>query len=187
MNHNIHNIETAPDAAKPLLESAQKAFGFLPNLLGVLAASPATLEAYLTLNKLLGETSLTPVEQQVAILAISAENDCHYCMAAHSVVGKMTGVSEADIQSLRNETPIADAKLEALRDFAKTLVAKRGWADESDMEAFFSAGYTRQSALDVVLAVSFKIISNYTNHIFDTPLDDAFAKQAWQKPERVIA
>ena len=73
----------------------------------------------------------------MAILAISAENDCHYCMAAHSVVGKMTGVSEADIQSLRNETPIADAKLEALRSFAKTLVAKRGWADESDMEAFF--------------------------------------------------
>ena len=99
----------------------------------------------------------------------------------------MTGVSEADIQSLKNETPLANAKLEALRSFAKTLVAKRGWADESDMEAFFSAGYTRQSALDVVLAVSFKTISNYTNHIFDTPLDLAFAKQAWQKPERVIA
>ena len=82
----VHTIDTAPVESVPFLQSAQQSMGFVPNLIGVLAESPAAVEAYLTLMSIFEKSSLTPVEQQVAILAISRTNECDYCIAAHSVV-----------------------------------------------------------------------------------------------------
>ena len=83
------------------------------------------------------------------------------------------------IAAVRDERPIPDARLEALRRFAETVVDKRGWATEDDVQAFLAAGFGRQQVLEVILGVAFKTISNYANHLVDTPLDDAFAGQAW--------
>jgi len=81
----LHTKESAPEASKPLLEQVEKGFGFVPNIFGVMSESPAATEAYLTLNKMVQEkTSLSPVEQQVALLAISERNGCDYCVAAPS-------------------------------------------------------------------------------------------------------
>ena len=66
-----------------------------------------------------------------------------------------------------------------MRRFAETVVDKRGWATEDDVQAFLAAGFGRQQVLEVILGVAFKTISNYTNHLVDTPLDEAFAGQAW--------
>ena len=81
----VHTIETAPDQSVALLQGAQKAFGFVPNLIGVLAESPAVAEAYLTLSQIFDKSSLNPVERQVAILAISRYNECDYCMAGREI------------------------------------------------------------------------------------------------------
>lgn len=54
-----HTTETAPAASKPLIERAQKAYGFLPNLLATMAESPAMLEGYMTLASIFDKTSLT--------------------------------------------------------------------------------------------------------------------------------
>ena len=84
------------------------------------------------------------------------------------------------IAAIRNDQPIADPKLEALRVFATAMVDKRGWLADGDVSAFLEAGYSKAQILDVVLAVSLKTLSNYANHITETPLDAAFASQAWQ-------
>jgi uncharacterized peroxidase-related enzyme len=177
---NVHTIDTAPDASRPLLEGAQKAFGFVPNLIGVLAESPAVAEAYLTLSQIFDKSSLTAVERQVAILAISRYNECDYCMAAHSVIAAMQKVPPDVIQAVRDDQPIADAKLEALRVFASAMVDKRGWLAEDEVAAFLEAGYSKAQVLEIVLAASLKTVSNYANHLAETPLDDAFASRAWE-------
>ena len=179
-NFNVHTIDTAPDQSRPLLEGAQQAFGFVPNLIGVLAESPATAEAYLALGQIFDKSSLTAVERQVAILAISRYNECTYCVAAHSVIASMQKVPTDVIEAVRNDQPIADTKLEALRAFATAVVDKRGWLADGDVSAFLDAGYSKAQILDVVLAVSLKTLSNYANHITETPLDAAFASRAWQ-------
>ena len=161
--------------------------GSVPNLIGVLAESPAVVEAYLTLTKIFDQSSLSPVERQVAILAISRINECDYCMAAHSVIGSMQNVPADVIQSIRNDQSIADAKLEALRTFAASVIEKRGWMSEDDVAAFRSAGYSQAQVLEVVLAASLKTLSNYANHLAETPLDDAFASRAWQPLKRPAA
>jgi len=176
----VHTIDTAPQQSVPLLQGAQKAFGFVPNLIAVLAESPAVVEAYLTLTQIFDKSSLTATERQVAVLAISRTNECDYCMAAHSVVASMQDVPADVIQAIRNDKPIADAKLEALRTFAATVIEKRGWLSDDDVAAFRFAGYNQAQVLEVVLAASLKTLSNYANHVAETPLDDAFASREWR-------
>lgn len=176
----VHTKDSAPAESAPLLESAEQAFGFIPNLLGVFAESPATLEGYLSLSQLVDKSSLTPVERQVAILAISRFNECHYCVAAHSVIAGAQGASDAVVDAIRNDRPIDDARLEALRTFARRVVEKRGWVAENEIAEIRNAGFTNAQVLEVVLAAAMKTLSNYVNHLADTPLDDAFSGQAWE-------
>ncbi len=178
----VHTIESAPEKAKPLLAASKKAYGFIPNLHGVFAEAPALLEGYQALSEVYGRSSLSAAEQQVVLLAVSYENACHYCVAAHTGAGKMAGLSDENIEALRNGAPLPDAKLEALRQFTQRMVQSRGWPGDAAIEAFLQAGYTKQQLLDVILGIAVKTMSNYTNHLAHTPLDEVFKANAWQKP-----
>lgn len=178
-NFAVHTKQTAPEKSVALLESVEKAFGFVPNLIGTMAESPAAAKGYLTIGEIFDETSFSRTERQVVILAASRYNECHYCMAAHSVVAEMQKVPDDVIEAIRADRPITDPKLEALRAFTTAVVDKRGWVSDHDIEAFLEAGYTKEQILEVILGVSMKTLSNYVNHIAHTPLDTAFAGKAW--------
>jgi len=180
MTLNVLKIEDAPEQARPLLEKADQKYGFVPNLLGVMAHAPATLEAYMTLSGLFDKTSLSPTERQVVLLAISAENECAYCVSAHTAIARMQNLDPDVVEAIRDGKPIPDDKLEALRRFAVELVTSRGWPSDEAKQAFHDAGYTDAHALEVILGVGMKTLSNYTNHMAETPLDDAFADAAWE-------
>ena len=177
----IHNIESAPTEAKPLLENSQKAYGMIPGLHGVLAASPQLLKAYQDLHELFTETSFNNDELTVVWQTINVEHACHYCVPAHTGIAKMMKVDDAIINALRDETPLADAKLEALRTLTLSLTRNRGNVSQADLEAFYAAGYGEQQVLEIILGLSQKVISNYTNHIANTPVDAAFQPFAWKK------
>lgn len=184
---DVHTKETAPEQSRELLSQAESTFGFIPNILGVFAESPAVLKAYLELGRIFDESSFSPAERQVAILATSRFNECHYCMAAHSTIAEMQGVPEQAIEAIRNDGTIADPRLEALRKFVTAAVDKRGWVSEQDIAEFEEAGFERSQVLEVILAISFKTLSNYVNHLADTPLDDAFAEREWKSGGRRVA
>lgn len=175
-----HTLETAPDEAKPVLEGVQKGLGFVPNLLAYMAESPALVKGYTTLSGIFEKANLSPTERQVVLLTVSRNNACHYCMAAHTSIAQMQKVPSDVIRALRDGTAINDPKLEALRTFTAKVVESRGYPDADDMSAFLSAGYGKQHALDVVLGIGLKTLSNYTNHIVETDVDEAFAANAWQ-------
>ncbi|WP_055436343.1 carboxymuconolactone decarboxylase family protein [Lacinutrix algicola] len=177
----IHNIESAPTEAKPLLENSQKAYGMIPGLHGVLAASPQILKAYQDLHQLFTETSFNNDELTVVWQTINVEHACHYCVPAHTGIAKMMKVNDSITEALRNETPLADSKLEALRTMTLSIVRNRGNVSQANLEAFYAAGYGEQQVLEIILGLSQKVISNYTNHIANTPVDEAFQKFAWKK------
>ncbi|GHF17946.1 hypothetical protein GCM10017044_10550 [Kordiimonas sediminis] len=186
-NFTTYTIDTAPVKAKPFLEGAKNVYGFVPNLLGTMAEAPALLEGYLTLAGIFDKTSLTETERQIILMTNNRLNGCTYCMAAHTTISQMANVPADVIDALRSNTPIADAKLEALRVFAGVVTETRGWPEETDIEAFLAAGYTRQTVLEVILGTSVKVMSNYTNHVAETKLDDAFAPNAWSEANLVAA
>src|SRR5579875_1716672 len=101
----VHTLETAPAEVHGLFEEVQKAYGFVPNLLAVMAEAPPVAKAYPALSRLFEETSLTPAEKQVVLLAVSYENNCTYCMAAHSGGAERAGVSSEAIAALRAGHP----------------------------------------------------------------------------------
>ena len=183
----IHTLETAPEASKPLLENAVKSYGMVPNLIGLFAESPELLEAYQEIARLFSSTSLSAVEQNVVWLAINVEHECHYCVPAHTFIAQQAGVDEPTIKALREATPIPDPKLEALRSFTLKVVRNRGNVADQDVEAFLAAGFTKRNILDVLLGVAHKTISNYTNHLAKTPVDAPFQAFAWDAPANAAA
>lgn len=174
----VHTRDTAPERARATLAQVEKAFGFIPNLTGMLAESPAALEGYLAVAAAFGRSGLSKTEQQVVLLATSVENECHYCVAAHSTLAAGDGVPAEVVGAIRGGAPLADPKLEALRRFTQAVVERRGWV-EDELPAFLAAGYTRANALDVITGVTQKTLSNYANHIAATPVDPPFQPHLW--------
>lgn len=181
----LHTLASAPAGSLPTLEAANKGLGFIPNLYAHLAESPVTLQAYKQLGALLEQSAFTPEEQQVILLAVSVENRCTYCVAAHSFIARNMVKAGADtITSLRSGGALQNAKLNVLATFTRAVVRERGWvADSQELKNFFGAGYTKQHALEVILGVAMKTVSNYANHLTDTPVDAAFANEAWEAPD----
>lgn len=174
-----HDLESVPEGSRETLAQVKQKYGFVPNLMGVLAESPAALNAYLSLGALVEKSSFTPVEQQALFLAVSVENRCEYCVSAHSAIAKMQQVPEQALEALRQEGRIEDPRLQALSRFAREVVRQKGWVSEEEVEQFLSAGFTKAQMLEVLVVVAMKTLSNYTNHIADTPLDEAFKPSAW--------
>jgi len=170
-----YQINTAKKESIPALKKAEQLFGFVPNLIAALAESPATVNAYLQLNRLFDSTSFTSVERQVIMLTISRYADCQYCLAAHSTISKMLKVSDERVNAIIYGHPVTEPKLEALRIFTHLVVEKQGKLANWDLTNFYQAGYIKQQVLEVILGVSFMTLSNYVNHINDTPIDMVFA------------
>ena len=177
----IHTTETAPEGSKEILAGAQKSLGFIPNLYGIMAEAPSALKAYNGLSDNFEKSSFTATEKQIVLLATSYVNECNYCMAVHSTVAQMYKVSQDVIDALRNNKPITDPKLEALRKFTNAIVEKRGWVSDKEINEFIIAGYSKAQVLEVVVGVTQKTLSNYINHIVKTPLDAAFEPNKWTK------
>jgi len=176
----VHTKQTTPAESVPILEQTQRTYGFIPNLMGVLSESPATAKAYLTLGGIFDESSFTATERQVVLLTTSRINECHYCMAAHSTVAEMQKVPGDVVDAIRDNQPIEDVKLEALRVFTSRVVERRGWVGDEHIQAFLGAGYDKQQIIEVILGIALKSISNYVNHISETPVDDAFGAKTWK-------
>jgi uncharacterized peroxidase-related enzyme len=177
-----HTLESAPAAARPLLEAAKAKLGFIPNLYGNLAEAPAALQAYFDLSAHFDQTSFTPVERQVVLLAISTENNCEFCVAAHSVIARqMVKVPSAVVDALRASTPLPDARLQALAAFTRAVVRDRGFVTPAALGAFLKAGFTHRQVIEVVLGVSMKTLSNYVNHLTGTRTNSEFAAEAWKR------
>ncbi len=75
-----------------------------------------------------------------------------------------------------NKTPLANPKLEALRETTLAITRERGVISNEQIEKFFEAGYGKQQLLEIILGLSQKVMSNYTNHLAETPVDEAFQK-----------
>ena len=177
MPFKVHTIETAPADARETLGTLAKNYGFVPNLAGAVAESPATLAALLGFMSAYDAKAMTlsPVERQVVLLAVSVKNKCEYCTAAHSMLASMNGLDRAEIDHLQQGRPLGDARLETLRRFGETIVDKRGWVSESDLETLFAAGFAKAQVFEVIFGVALKTLTNYANHVAKPPVNAQFA------------
>ncbi len=177
--------QTAASAASPadaILEGTQSQLGFVPNMYAAMANAPGLLDTYRQgYDHIRQRSGFTPAEQEVIFLTISRFHGCNYCMAAHSMIAEnMSGTPADVVQAIRDDQAIADPRLAALNRFTRVLVESRGLPGRADVEDFLAAGYDEQRILQIVLAIAVKTLSNFSNHLFHTEVDAAFASHAWQ-------
>jgi AhpD family alkylhydroperoxidase len=186
----LYTPANAPEGSKAQLAATTKAWGFTPTLHATLAESPAALIGYDTLFGLVAQSTLSPVEQQVAYQAINVFHGCEYCTMGHTYLSRAAGMDEPTVQALRNDQAPADPKLAALWNFARSVVETRGMSGDAAVDAFIAAGFSKANVLDVVAIIATKTISNYTNHLTHTPKEGFMADPslAWSaSPVRMAA
>jgi uncharacterized peroxidase-related enzyme len=169
-----------PDAAG-LLDVAHKTMGMIPNMYGHMAQVPALLSAYAHgYEQFRTASGFTPAEQEVVLLAISRENACTYCVAAHSTLADgPSRVPVAVTNAIRDDAPVPDARLGALAAFTRTMVSSRGRPTQDQVHAFHRAGFSDRDVFAIILAIGVKTLSNYSNHFTDPELDAPFVPRAW--------
>ncbi|MEL7486961.1 MAG: carboxymuconolactone decarboxylase family protein [Pseudomonadota bacterium] len=181
VDFTIHAKSDADGERKETLEAVEKKYGFVPNLLGGLAEAPSAARAYIALGEEVGKSSFTPTERHVAWFAVNYYNNCHYCMPAHTAIAKSEKIADDVIEAARHGGGYADVRLQALHDFLTALVDQHGAVSDETVQKFIDAGFTRQNVLEAVVVVAHKTISNFANHLMNTPVDAAFAGFAWEK------
>ena len=176
----VHSIESAPADATARMEAVQKANGFIPNLIGVLANSPQALAFYQEVGKMNGSNSLTAEEVEVVQITAAAHNGCDFCVAGHTKIGTLRLKMPNDVlEALRNRTNIdSNEKYQALAQFTMALIDARGAVSDDALNAFKSAGYNDQNVLDVIMGVALATLCNYANNVAKTDINPELADYA---------
>ena len=183
----IHNTETAQSPADNLLDAVETSLGFVPNLFGVIAESPTALTSFIQLNEQFSKSSMNATFREIIQIAVSVENACNYCVAGHSAFAEMQNVPGTIVEAIRNNQPIEDSKLEALNQFTRLVVRKKGFVADEAVQEFLDAGYMPAHVLEVILGICVKTFSNLANNIIGIPLDDEFSKYVWQADTEEVA
>jgi uncharacterized peroxidase-related enzyme len=166
---NIPTRAEVTSTNQALFDSLQKGLGFVPNLYATLAHSETALGTYLALQN--AKTSLSAKEREVINLVVSQFNDCQYCLAAHTALGKMHGFSDAQIIEIRRGGASFDPKLDALARVVRSAVSNRGRIDATTLERFHAVGYATGHLVDALVIVGDKTITNYLHAATQIPID----------------
>ena len=166
-----HTLETAPAAARRSLQATVDQLGYLPAPMARLAASPQLLDGFLRLTAMFDTTSLAPLAREVVIMTVAVRNGCHVCVAMHTAMLGGIGADAELVAALREQRPLPDAPLEALRAFTIEVMATAGGVDDVVLKEFLGHGYTTQQALEVVLGIGTYTLSTFANRMTKAPLD----------------
>lgn len=160
--------EVSP-ANQVIFDNLNKKLGRVPNSYAFMASSENGLSTYLAYSN--AKSSLSTREKEVINLVVSVINDCHYCISAHTAIGKLNGFTADQILEIRRGGVSFDTKLDALAKFAIGVTENKGKVSQDAMDNFFAAGYTNESLVDTLLIISERTFSNYLNAITDVPID----------------
>jgi len=171
------SIDTAPEAARPLLEAVKAKLGFAPNVFRLLSNSPAALEGLLSLQGALGKGGLDPHTRERIALAIANINGANYCNAAHTAIAKSLELDEREIEAARDGGS-DNAKADAAVAFARKVAVQRGDVTDADLQHVRDAGYSDAELVEIVARVALSTFTNYVNEVFKTPIDFPVAAPA---------
>ncbi|MFD5465718.1 carboxymuconolactone decarboxylase family protein [Kitasatospora sp. NPDC127059] len=153
-----------------LLERVQKQLGRVPNLYASMAEAPAALEGYLAMRDQLGRGVLRARMREQLALLVAQENDCTYCVSAHSLRGSTMGLSDEELLATRDASD-TDPHAQALLALARELIRTRGQIGDETRALISAAGVTDAEAGEVVAHVALNTLSNYFNHLARPELD----------------
>jgi uncharacterized peroxidase-related enzyme len=165
------NPEEVTGKTKDLFNAVQAKLGTVPNMMRTMGNSPAVLEGYLNLSGALSHGKLGAKTGELLALAISESNSCEYCVAAHTFIGEKLLKAEAEVLHNARTGNSADAKTDAILQFAKTLISKNGLVNDADVNTVKNVGVSDAEIAETVGHVALNILTNYFNNTANTEID----------------
>ena len=180
MELTIYSAENAPDGSKAVLDGIAADLGFVPNMAGTAAGSPALLSAFDGLRRAVGSGRLDPVAREVAGLAVGVAVDNRYGVAFHSTVLARLGVDDSELERMRANTPPSDARLAAVYELARSIVLERGKVTDDAISRASAAGLTTAEILEIVAECTFAgLVGTLDNLAGRVELDEFLRARAW--------
>lgn len=166
---NVPTKEQVSQENQQIFDHLKAKIGFVPNIFATYAYSSSALSRYLTFAN--GRTSLNNKEKEIINLIVSQINECTYCLAAHTAIGKMNGFNDEQIIELRRGSASFDIRFDALVKLASEIIKNRGTITESTLNSFYEVGYNDENLVDVIVAVGEKTITNFLHKVTNVPVD----------------
>ena len=168
----IPAIKAASGATAEIYAQIRKAIGNVPNTFAAIGAyRPEALKAILSADSVLASGALSRRDQETIKLVLSGVAGCDYCVAAHSLLGKLAGLKPEELKNVRDGKPTGDVKRDALVRFVRKLAATSGSVSDADFAAIKDAGYSDAQLVDISLAFATTVFTNVFNRINDTEID----------------
>lgn len=165
-------FEQATGATAEVFQRIKKSVGRVPNAYATLGThAPAALAVMLQADAVLTSGALSRQDQELIKLVVSEAAGCDYCVAAHTLVGKMTGLAPEAMRQARHGKPTGDARQDALVRFLNVLIRRPGTIPQAEYDAIRAAGYDERQLADIALAVAVITFTNVFNRINDTDVD----------------
>jgi len=152
-----------------VFDNLEKGLGFVPNIYATLALNETALPDYLAFQG--RKSTLKAKEKEVVNLAVSQVNECAYCLAAHTALGKMNGFNDEQILEIRRGEVSFNPKIAALASFAKEATINRGKPSAQLTDELLAAGYTQANLVDIIMLIGDKIVTNFLHGITQVPVD----------------
>jgi uncharacterized peroxidase-related enzyme len=169
---SVPSLESATGATAEIYGQIKKAVGNVPNTFAAIGAyGPAALKSVIAADGVLAVGALTKRDQETIKLVVSSVAGCDYCVAAHSMLGKLAGLKPEVLKQIRDGEPTGDAKRDALIRFVRTLAETSGTVSDDDFAAIKAAGYSDAQLVDISLAFATTVFTNVFNRINDTDID----------------
>jgi uncharacterized peroxidase-related enzyme len=168
---SIPTVDHAPAAAQTLLAAVHRQLGVVPNLMKLVAHSPAVLEGYLSLNGALAKGKLDVALRERIALAVAEYNGCDYCLSAHSYLGRnVARLGQYEIDAARDGQS-SDPRAAAALRFARQVAQSRGHVGDADLAAVRAAGFDEAGVIEIVANVAVNVLTNYINSVAETDID----------------
>ena len=162
--------DDASERAQELLEQVQQTFGKIPNIFKVMANSPAVLQSYLNFSGALSTGVLDVKIAERIALFISQQNDCEYCLSAHSMLAKNAGLSQEEILQARRGLS-ANQRAQSALFFAGSVYQNKGQVSVSDLASIREEGFSDEEVLEIIGHVNLTNLTNFINNVAQTTVD----------------
>lgn len=155
---------------KQVLDQIQAAFGATPAMFRAVANSSAALKSmWGSFGALGGGVIPAKLGEQIAV-AVADRNDCEYCLAAHTALGRKAGATSAEMAAAQQGESSDPHTAAALR-FALKLVNNRAQVNDADVQALRDVGFNDEQIVEILAHVALNLFTNYVNVAFAVPVD----------------
>lgn len=162
---------TANGPVADLLAAVQARLGVTPNMTKAMANSPALLKGYLDLSGALSTGVLPVATREQIALAVAQDNECSYCLSAHSYLAEHVAQLSTDDIAAARKSHATDPKTAAVLVFATAVNGSRGSVGPHGLDTVRAAGATDEEIAETIGHVALNVLTNFFNKAADVDID----------------